>query len=40
MADPRASLIDSILFGVKVSANIMGFNTIYELMFGTPAASG
>ncbi|GAA0830065.1 histidine kinase [Bifidobacterium pullorum subsp. gallinarum] len=31
-----ASLIDSILFGVKVSANIMGFNTIYELMFGTP----
>ena len=29
-----ASLIDSILFGIKISANVMGFNTIYEMMFG------
>lgn len=29
-----ASLIDSILFGIKISSNVMGFNTIYEMMFG------
>lgn len=28
-----ASLVDSILFGVKVCANMMGLNTIYDLMF-------
>ena len=28
-----ASLVDSILFGVKVCANMMGLNTIYDLVF-------
>ena len=28
-----ASLVDSVLFGVKVCANMMGLNTIYDLMF-------
>uniref|UniRef100_UPI0025986968 histidine kinase dimerization/phosphoacceptor domain-containing protein n=1 Tax=uncultured Bifidobacterium sp. TaxID=165187 RepID=UPI0025986968 len=31
-----ASLVDSILFGVKVCANMMGLNTIYDLMFEPP----
>ena len=28
-----ASLVDSVLFGVKVCANMMGLNTIYDLVF-------
>ena len=31
-----ASLVDSILFGVKFCANMMGLNTIYDLMFEPP----
>lgn len=31
-----ASLVDSILFGVKVCANMMGLNTIYDLVFEPP----